>query len=165
MAKKTESKEFPKISVLERRLQHPFGAPSVPITLKDGQRWAIRWANDHVRSGRVHQILQMGWTFVTPEEIEGRAADFGFRVLDGRIVRGEHGEEVLVKMPQRDFDLIQKAKAQKNLEGLGGRKAVDDIANRTAAKFGDEAAETVSRSEITVTDSRIAIDLEEEAAS
>lgn len=158
-------KELPKVSVLERRLAHPFGAPSVPITLKDGKRWAIRIVNDGVRTGRVHQVTQMGWTYVQADEIDGRPADFGFRVLDDRLVRGEHGQEVLVKMPQEDYDLIQQAKGRKNLENLGGKKLREDVANRSAAKFGDEAADTVYKSEMTVTDSRVSMDLEGEGPS
>ena len=160
-----KKKELPKVSVLERRLAHPFGAPSVPITLKDGKDWAVRIVNDGVRIGRVHQAIQMGWTYVQAEEMDGRPADFGFRVMDDRLVRGEHGQEVLVKMPQADFDLIQKAKAKKNLDGLGGKRARTDAAEATAAKFGDEAAETVYRSEMTVTDSRVSVDLEGEGPS
>ena len=155
-----KQKALPKVSVLERRLAHPFGAPSVPITLKDGQPWAIRIANDGVRTGRVHQVIQLGWTYVLADEIDGRPADFGFRELDGRLVRGEHGEEVLVKMPKADFEKIQQAKADKNLRDLGGSKVKEATAARTAAKFGDEAADTVYNSDMTVTDSRVNIDLE-----
>jgi hypothetical protein len=162
MAKK---KELPVVSVLERRLANPFGAPSVPITLKDGGRWAIRIANDGVRTGRVHQIIQLGWTYVTPDEIDGRPADFGFREMDGRLVRGEHGQEVIVKMPQADFDAIQSAKADKNLANLGGKKIKHDVANATAAKYGDEAGETVFNSQMDVQDSRVSVDLDGDTPS
>ncbi len=165
MARKAQTApaSLPKIDVLERRLAHPFGAPSVPITLKDGQAWAIRWVSDGVRTGRVHQIQGMGWDFVAPEEIDGRPADFGCRALDGRLVRGEHGEEVLVKMPQEMFNKIQWAKAAKNLENLGGTKGKTQAAEAVAKQFGPEAADTVYRSGMEVTDSRVSMDLEGEA--
>lgn len=156
--------DIPKIDVLERRLAHPFGAPSVPITLKDGGAWAIRWVSDGVRTGRVHQIQGMGWDFVTPEELDGRPADFGCRALDGRLVRGEHGEDVLVKMPQEMFNKIQWAKAAKNLENLGGTKGKTQAAEAVAKEFGSEAADTVYRSQMEVTDSREIMDLEGETA-
>ena len=159
------AKKLPKVSILERRLAHPFGAPSVPITLKDGKQWAIRIVNDAVRTGRAYQITEMGWTFVTPEEIDGTPASFGFRVMDDRLVRGERGEEVLVKMPLRDYQQIQKAKADKNLADMGGKRIREDVAQRAAQRFGDEAGESVFRSQMDVQDSRVTMDLEDDRPS
>lgn len=152
-------KKLPKVSVLDRRLAHPFGAPSVPITLKEGD-WAIRVANDRVRTGRVHQMVNMGWLFVEAGEIDGTPSDFGFRELDGRLVRGEHGEEVLMKMPQADYDAIQDAKARLNLKNLGAKQTRDAVAQETAVKFGSEAGDTVHQN-IEVNDSREQVELEE----
>ena len=159
MAKK---KDLPVVSVIDRRLQNPFGAPSIDIPLKDGKAWAIRIVDASVRTGRTHQIIQMGWTFITPDDIEGQASDFGFRVMDNRIVRGDHGQEVIVKMPQADFDRIQRAKAEKNLRDLGGQRMKEDVAQRAAKQFGDEAAETIYGSDFDVKDSRVNIDLDGE---
>lgn len=153
-------KSLPKVSVIDRRLAHPFGAPSVPITLKDGQLWSIRIANDKVRTGRVHQMVQMGWTFVQPEEIDGQPADFGFRALDNRLVRGEHADEVLMKMPQRDFDAIQQAKATVNLKNLGQKQTRDAVAQETAKAYGSQAGDTIFNN-IEVTDGRERIELDE----
>jgi hypothetical protein len=158
MAKKTAT--LPKVSVIDRRLAHPFGAPSVPITLKDGQPWAIRVVNDRVRTGRVYQMTGMGWTFVEASEIDGRPADFGFREIDGRLVRGEHGEEVLMKMPQADYDAVQHAKARINLKNLQKR---DAVAQEVAEKFGPEAGDTVHQN-IEISDSREQVELDEESA-
>jgi len=156
-------KALPKVSVLERRLKHPFGAPSVPITLKDGKLWAIHIANDRVRTGRVHQMAQMGWTFVQADEVDGRPEDFGFRELGHRLVRGEHGEEVLMKMPQEDFDQIQNAKADLNIKNLGQKKTREAVAQATATEYGDEAGETVFKN-IEVTDGRERVELEDAEA-
>lgn len=149
---------LPKVSVLERRLAHPFGAPSVAMTLRTAGTWAIRVINTGVRSGRLHDVTaNKGWTYVEADELDGRPDEYGFRVLDGRLVRGEHGEEVLVKMPQANYDAIQRAKADLNLKGLGKK---DDVAQRTAQVFGDEAGDTVA-DRITVTDSRERVELED----
>lgn len=156
-------KQLPKVSVIDRRLAHPFGAPSVPITLKDGQQWAIRIANDRVRTGRIYQMANMGWTFVEASEIDGKPADFGFRELDGRLVRGEHGEEVLMKMPQDDFDAIQDAKARLNHKNLGAKQTRDAVAQETAVKFGPQAGDVVHQN-IEVTDSRERVELEDAEA-
>lgn len=154
------SQALPKVSVLDRRLKHPFGAPSVPITLRDGQLWAIRIANDRVRTGRVHQMVEMGWTFVQAKEIDGKPADFGFRERDGRLVRGEHGEEVLMKMPQADFDAIQNSKGAINIKNLGQKQTREAVAQETAKAYGDEAADTVLKN-IEVKDGRERVELED----
>lgn len=154
------SQPLPKVSVIDRRLKHPFGAPSVPITLKDGLLWAIRIANDRVRTGRVHQMVEMGWTFVQAKEIDGKPADFGFRERDGRLVRGEHGEEVLMKMPQADFDAIQTSKAEHNIKGLGSKATRESVAQQTSKEYGDEAGETVFK-HIDVKDGRERVELDE----
>ena len=155
------AKTLPKISVIERRLAHPFGAPSVPITLKDGQSWAIRIANDKVRTGRVHQMTGLGWMFVEAEEIDGKPEDFGFRAVKGRLVRGEHGEEVLMKMPQADFDAIQDAKAAINIKNLGQKQTKEAVAQATAVEYGSEAGDTVFQ-HIDVKDGRERVELEPE---
>lgn len=159
-------KALPKVSVLERRKRNPFGAPSVPITLSTPGRWAIRIINTAMKAGRYHDIVHnKGWVPVGATELDGKPDELGFRVMEDRLVRGEHGEEVLMKMPQADFDEIQKAKAEHNIKGLGQKRALEDAAQRTAAQFGDEAAETVYNSKMTVNDSRVAMDLEGESPS
>lgn len=148
---------LPKVSVLERRLASPFGAPSVPITLKTPGLWAIRIVNTSVRSGRVHDMTtNKGWAFVLPEELDGRPDELGFKEQDGRLVRGERGEEVLMKMPQADYDAVLDAKARVNLRQLGKK---DDIAQRVAAEHGSEAGDTVYN-RINVEDSRERVELD-----
>lgn len=154
-------KDLPTVSIVDRRLAHPFGFPSESITLKEGQ-WSIRWFSEAVRSGRIYQAQQMGWEFVIPEELRGTASDISALVVDGRIVRGENANrEVLMKMGKADFDRIQQAKASKNLADLGSSKKTRDVAsNAAAAKFGDQAGEAVNRSNMEVTDHRASYDLE-----
>jgi len=156
----TEKKPLPKVSVLERRLAHPFGAPSVPITLKTPGDWAVRIAHTTVRSGRIYQMKKNGWDFVQAKEIDGRPEEFGFRVLDDRLVRGEHGEEVLMKMPQADYDAISDAKAAINLKNLGSKQTRDAVAQETAVKFGSEAGDAV-HANIQIEDSRERVELDD----
>lgn len=159
-----QKKELPKISVLERRIAHPFGMPSEAITLKEGD-WVVRWVNEGVRTGRVYQVQNMGWDFVSPEELKGQPQDVGCQALDGRLVRGDAASrDVLMKMPKADFHEIQQAKSRANLKGLGsGAKNREDAANRAAKAFGDEAADAIYRSGMEVTDERVSMDLEGEA--
>jgi hypothetical protein len=146
MAKKTtdtapaaKSATIPRISVLERRLQNPFGEGSPPIRLKE-PGWTLHVVNGALRPGRYHDVVRnKGWVPVAPEEIEGEAIDFGFDVKDGRVVRGERGQEVLVKMPTADYALIAQAKDDANARQLASKKVKSDLAQKVAATFGDEA--------------------------
>lgn len=160
-------KALPKVSVLDRRLANPFGAPSVDITLKTPGRWAIHIVNSAVRTGRYYDVVHnKGWVPVAPSELDGRPEEYGFKEQDGRLVRGDRGEEILMKMPQADFDAIQRAKAEHNLKGLGKKAMLDTAASMAASQgLGDEAAETIARSNMEITDSRVAMDLEGETAS
>jgi hypothetical protein len=149
------AKKLPSVSVLDRRLANPFGAPSIPITLKTPGEWAIRIVDGTVRAGRLHDMTaNKGYVFVRPDELDGSPADLGFRVVDDRVVRGEHGQEVLMKIPQADYDAIQEAKARVNLRNMGQQTTRDRVAQATSQAFGDQAADTVF-SNITVQDSRV----------
>jgi len=159
-------KATPKVSVLERRLENPFGAPSVDIQLKEGQ-WALRVINANVRSGRIYEVIHhKGWEFVLTDELPMKPEELGFRNLDGHVVRGEKGEEVLVKMPKKMFDDIQQAKAEHNIKGLGKKQTLESAAQMAAAQgLGDQAAETIYRSNMQINDSRVSVDLEGDGAS
>ena len=157
------AKKLPKVSIIDRRLANPFGLPSEPIHLKDGQ-WAVRWFAESVRSGRVHQGQQLGWVCVSAEDLTGDASDIGGQVVDDRVVRGDAAHrEVLMKMPQSDFNKIQRAKAAKNIaDSSSSKKATANAAEMAAKEFGDEAAETIHRSRMEVTSSRESYDLEDD---
>lgn len=162
-----KAKTLPKVSVVERRLANPFGAPSVEITLKTAGRWAIRIVNSAIRSGRYYDVVHnKGWVPVEPGELDGRPEEYGLKELDGRLVRGDRGEEVLMKMPEADYEAIQRAKAEHNLKGLGKKQVLESAASMAASQgMGDQAAETIYRSNMEITDSRVAMDLEGESVS
>lgn len=161
----TERPALPKVSVIERRLAHPFGSPSVPITLKEGGPWAIRIVNQNVRAGRIGDMVHhKGWSFVSASEIDGTPEELGFRKVDDRLVRGEHGEEVLMKMPLADFNRIARAKADHNLTQMGSKQTKQFVANQTGREFGDQAATTVEKKfddVITISDERGAVVLDD----
>lgn len=138
---------LPRTAVLDRRLLHPFGSPSVPITLTTEGPWEIRFVDSQLRAGRLHDIIhQKGWQFVEAHEIDGKPDEYGLRVLDGRLVRGENGREVLVKMPKAMYDAIAERKSEINLKGLGKKATRELAAQATAQAFGDEAGDRVHKS-------------------
>src|SRR3990167_1642562 len=95
----TDAPKIPKISVLQKRLAQPFGEGPPPIELKEAG-WTVHVINTRLRPGRYHDVTRnKGWVPVAPEDVDGNVEDFGFDVRDGRVVRGDRGEEVVVKMP------------------------------------------------------------------
>lgn len=161
------AKKLPKVSVIDRRKLHPFGSPSQPVTLKTPGLWATRIINSKSRTGRLHDVIHnKGWTYVTPEELDGTPDELGFEAKDGRLVRGEHGEEVLVKMPQQDFDAIQAAKGSLNLKNLGGKQMRDAVAQEAATAHGSQAGDAVAKQfdHIEVKDGRERVELEPDVA-
>lgn len=141
---KTEKKKLPAVSVLDRRLQNPFAAPSVPITLKTPGNWEVRWVYSKLRPGHLYNMTHhKGWVFIEPSELDGAPDEYGLTAKDNRLVRGDHGEEVLMKMASEDFARITKAKAEYNLKQLGKKQMADAVAQATAKEHGDQAGDTV----------------------
>lgn len=161
-----EKKTLPKVSILDRRLANPFGAPSVPIVLKTAGEWEIRWVFSKLRAGRVHEMVHAkGWEFVQPHELLGDPDEYGLVAKDNRLVRGEHGDEVLMKMPREDYERIVAAKRDFNLKQLGKKAMAESAAQAAATTLGDQAGDGVFNAfkHGDVIDSREAREVEESA--
>ena len=160
--------KLPRVSVLDRRLRSPFGTSSVPITLKTPGHWEVRWVFAQLRPGRLYDMTQnKGWAFITPEELDGSPDEYGLIAKDGRLVRGEHGGEVLMKMPKDMYDQISEAKSRANLKGLGKSAMRETAAQATAVEHGSQAGDEVFNAfdRINVTDSKgVDLDLETETS-
>lgn len=155
MTKKATEKAIPSVSVLDRRLKNPFGSPSIPITLKSKEHFEIRIVDAQLRPGRLHEMrANKGWEFVHPDELDGTADEYGLRVMDGRLVRGENGREVLMKMPSDMYAQIVARKTAINAKGVSGKALKEAAAQETAKAFGDEAGETVFSRNIDVQTTR-----------
>src|SRR5687768_14899676 len=110
------AKEPKKISIIERRLQgnSALQVSSPPIPMRD-KGWTLYWENNDVRPDQVwHTINVLGWEYVTPDELACGVDDIGASVTDNRVVRGERGKEVLLKMKDSDYKKLQAKKAKEN---------------------------------------------------
>ncbi len=147
--------ETPRIAVLERRLQNPFGAPAVAIRLKNPQLFP-RWFNSALQHDRFYIAAESGWMGVKPDDVLDKKQISGFsRSPDGYVARGARGEEVLMCIEKSFWDRLQLAKTRKNLEMMRDQKGEQSRAlDAAAAKLGPQVAEqmeAVSR-QMTVTD-------------
>lgn len=153
-------KKTPSISVIERRLQGPnvFRTSSAPIPLKDPKAWTLRWENSKISPDHMWNVIHnLGWTYAEADDLDCPVDEIGASERDGRIVRGERGDEVLMKMPLKDYKRVEKAKTAENIKQTFGTTQIKAaIVAGVAAEHGDQAAEFVSRNvnAITVTDVR-----------
>jgi hypothetical protein len=152
--------DFPSIDILERRLMNPEGAPSEPIRLRDqSEPMEIRWINTEI-PGRYHDVTRYGGyvpvkmgELLDPKEVSDLQES-----PDGVVTRGERGKEVLMKMPKRYYDAIQRKRSTieqnrlrnsrnvKNelMEAAGSQShTYKDTEGNTVTVSGDEAAHRV----------------------
>lgn len=138
----------PRVSVLERRLQNPFGEPSQTIRFKGSDRSIMgRWFNEATKPGQIHRAKELGWVPVSADMIQDLDS-LGFHTINAaqQISRGPRGEEVLMWMPRDDYERIQFAKARKNLEDMHDfDKEKHKMLNAAAAKFGGNAADYLNK--------------------
>lgn len=137
----------PRVSVLDRRLNDPFGIPSYPIHFKD-QSLIGRWFNSAISTDKIWIAKQVqGWGAVTPDMVVDLDQIGGYNLSPtNTIVRGERGQEHLLCMPRDAFDQIQMAKTRKNMERMGNSSRTKaEVVEAAANKYGDEAAEFLHR--------------------
>lgn len=143
MAKKKD------ISIVDRRLSSGsiFGTSSKPIPLVEPKQWTLRIVNSKVNNQHLYDMMaEKGWVFATEADLAVKPEDVGFRVLDGRIVRGTQGDEVLMKMPLTDYKAVAKMKDQVNRkQTLGSKAAKDTILGAMHAAGDDQGAEFMQR--------------------
>lgn len=150
----------PQISVIERRLQSPnaFRTGSRPIPLADPKTWTARWINTKSAPDRLGDVLHnKGWEYMEPSDLACEPAEFGAQLRDGRIVSGERGEEVLMKMRTKDYAKLAKVKDEQTKQQTFGKPQLKTaIVSEVAAAHGDQAAEFMNKhvNMVTVQDAR-----------
>ena len=132
----------PRITILERRLQNPFGEPSQPVELKDTSR-ECRWFNGAVQNDHIWRAKHKGWQTVQPDELLD-IDQIGGYTLDpaGCVVRGERGQEILMSMPKDWRAAIQMAKTRANIKNVGNPAAMkQEVVNAASQQMGDQLAD------------------------
>ena len=121
--------------------------------------------NTQISDDRAWQMqADKGWVYLEADDLAVKPHEIGFRELDGRIVRGTQGQEVLMKMEVKDYRAIQKIKEAENRKQTFGAKAnkaaILSAAQREAD--GDQGADflnrTVNTMEITDTLERVPLE-------
>lgn len=151
------------ISVIERRLQGPsvFQAGSQPVPLVDDS-YVVRWTNSEIHTDHAWQRINIqGWAYAEPQDIACPLDEIGAQARDGRVVRGERGKEVLVKMKASDFKKLKAHKQRENIKVTFDKAKVKSaMVAGVASEHGDEAASFIHKSKLDVVDhrERVAVD-------
>ncbi len=142
----TDAPKRPRIEVLERRLQNPFGEPSAPVDLRDPTR-ECRWFNADKSADHIWRNKQKGWENVKPADVVDLEQIGGYTIdASGFIVRGERGREVLMSMPKDWRRQIEFAKAKHNTRNFGNPSATkQEVVDAASAQLGDQAADFLNR--------------------
>lgn len=153
-----------KISVIERRLQSGSAlyTTSQPIPMKE-KGWTLRWENSDIMPDQIWRCVNvLGWEYVIPDDIACGLDEIGAAARDNRVVRGERGKEVLLKMREKDYKAVQKIKTRETLESTFNKKKVQDaLLNAVGTEHGSQAADFVKGTGIEITDSREVVNLNE----
>lgn len=152
------------ISVIERRLQggSALSVGSVQIPLKDDS-YTIRWENSEIAPDHIWRCINiLGWEYVEPNDIACALDEVGAKVMDTRVVRGERGKEVLLKMKAADYKKIQKKKSQENIAiTFDKKKLKGSVLGQLGSEHGSEAADFVEKTRMFTNDSRERVSIED----
>lgn len=152
----------PRVQVLERSLQSPFGIPSSPIELKE-PGFVTHWCNTELKGGaQLHYFTEHGYLKVKPEYLRDKDT-FQFTVSpEGFVTRGERHKEILMYTTVSHAQSRQRKKTEENVRRM--RSVNEDVVEAAGKKLGDEAADFLNRQTRPVgrvTDSREVIEVQE----
>lgn len=128
---------------LARRLAgNPFGGGSRALPLKEPARWHTYIGNTYADEGEFVTLRELGWEPLRADDLACPVDESGYRQsVDGYLVRGPQGQEMLWKMSVEDYRLMSAAKTDANMKGIGSAKKIkQDMADAAAGSMGDEAA-------------------------
>lgn len=152
------------ISVIERRLQgaSALAVGSVQIPLKDPS-YTIRWENSEIAPDHIWRCINiLGWEYVVPDDIVCPLDEVGAKAMEDRVVRGERGKEVLLKMKAADYRKIQQKKSRENLAiTFDKKKLKGEVLGAVSSEHGSEAAEFIDKNTMMVKDSRERVSLDD----
>src|SRR3990167_6808354 len=154
----------PRIQVLERSIQNPFGIPSTPIHLRE-PGLVCHWINTELKGGsQLHYATEAGYLKVRPEYLQDPET-FQFQVSpEGYVTRGARHQEILMYTTVEHATARAQAKNAANLTRMKNPTAgLGDAAARHVGPEGAEFLDRHTRPIGQVTTEREVIRVEEES--
>jgi hypothetical protein len=138
---------FSGIDVLTRRVEHGVEA-SGEIRFKDDatdptkREWRARWFN-FSKEGRAWEAANRGWEKVRISDLQDPEAVTGGVQVDEYVRRGDRGQEVLMRMPEKLYRYVKKREQLAREGKLSSESSTQSyLANQVAAlaaQTGDNA--------------------------
>ena len=121
------------------------GGGNRQIPLKEAARWHTYIANTYLNEGQFYGMRQKGWVPLEPADLNCSVEESGFRLsVDGYLVRGPRGEEMVFKMEKDDYAALAAAKTAANMRGIGSASNIKaDMANVAGSALGSEAGDYI----------------------
>ena len=134
----------PDLSILQRAAAHPFGLPSERVRLREPQ-YITKWCNTGISGNQLGKHIDLGWMKCRPEYLAD-VDRVAFNVSpDGYVVRGNHGEEILMYTVEAAYAQRQLEKAQRNIRGMRSETTKAEVVEAAGAQLGDQAADFLNR--------------------
>lgn len=158
----------PEISIIDRRLKAGsiFASASIPIPATEPGRWTFREVNTRISDDHLNTMLHKKfWAYATVSDLACDPGAFSFREQDKKLVKGPHGEIVLMKMPTADYQAVQAEKDRQNRLNTFGDVKRSVVSAADAQDQTGRGAEFLDRhlKGLTVTDSRELVPLDDAA--
>ena len=163
----TEQPRKKDITVVDRRLQsgNVFRRGSRKIPSNPPGKWEFHEANSQISDQHIYEYRnEKGWDYATSADLDCTPDDVGYREMDGRLVKGDKGHLVLMKMLVPKWEQVVALKDRTNRENTFSKaKTKNDILAAAGAELGDEGASFLARNvnKIQITDSRERVALDE----
>lgn len=150
--------------LIERRLKNPNVTDDRTILLKD-KSLVIHIFNGEKAGRLYHAVHRLGWRPLHVDELVAREQIGDISTTkEGWVVRGEKGREMFMVMPRDAFNKIARKKVdmreRKSLHKQGARRQREEVAEATAAQFGDQAGEEVRKFHGTNPDHSVVMELD-----
>lgn len=132
---------------LARRLKsgNPFASGSKDIPLAEPERWQTYIANTDSDPRAFHKMRYNGWVPLEEGDLACPIEESGYQKHTDGSLRSPDGKDMVFKMDIQSYRMLEQAKTESNLRGIGSRsKTQSEMAEHAGAHLGDEAGSYIN---------------------
>lgn len=132
---------YAKLDVVTKRIQSgrtPHAGSPVPTLTGQSEPMEVCFINTALPNRYGFVTEELGWEGVRPDEVRDPLPQGDIRAFEGRVVRGERGEEVLVKIPAKLIAQVRRAEARRIDQAMQSKSALSHVVREQAAAEGQE---------------------------
>lgn len=131
------------VEIWERRIINPNPSFAQEIHLKQSG-WMTRWINTKAYPGRLQLAREQGYMPVKPDELKDTSEIVDLQTSpEGYVVRGDRGEEILMKIPEAVYKKVQRRKVELYNRQYEGKRFKEGIQSAAGEQYSGDHAEAV----------------------